>query len=372
MDDPIKRTYSEFCARIFNFNPVYWFFIASFVSHGTWRVVIAAAIGTAIGSGSIQTIGAYCSRLLSAFELRKDRRLEKGDLKPITIGSLKNLIPYELWFDIASARVEKGPLWRKYPQAQGNEIYIFLYIPRTLGAPWTPGNAFLGSVGQRVAIVRDDPMKALRPWSRFLFLHELAHVCSEGVRLQVARWRMFLTMVHAIATVLILGSPFSHQLPLTLVLVAAALSIWSFLDFEKLCESYADSFAFRLLPCEEDRQRVLKLMSIEASAAVRQFGNRHFHTRLWRARVDSLHGPRVRSLFNVNGGTIFDPSPIPFILASVGAVIVGWEAPLMSYPQLWGYVAWCGCCQAGAVAMLLWARHADAGVRIALHKKICD
>ena len=49
--------------------------------------------------------------------------------------------------------------------------------------------------GLRVAIVRDNPLTAKRPWSRFLLLHELAHVSSEGVALQVFGWVPLITGV---------------------------------------------------------------------------------------------------------------------------------------------------------------------------------
>jgi hypothetical protein len=313
----------------------------------------------------------YCSRFRSAAEMRRDKRLSSGHIDPVTIGSLKGVVPEELWLDIASARVENGPLWRKTPKVQGNEIYILVYRPSGPDAPWTPGTAFLGSVGLRVAVLRDDPLKAVRSWSRFLVLHELAHVSSEGVGLHIARWRMLLTMMHAAITVLLLGPALAAGWGMGLLLLAAAgSSVWSFVVFERLSETYADATAYRQLPSERDRARVEELIRYEVEEAAKKFGDRYFHTRLWRSRLASLVNPRRVSFYNPMGGTIYDPSVIPFILASLAAAILAWVSTPPSSSQLWVYTVWCLCCELAAVVMHVWAKHIDAGIRIGLNSSI--
>lgn len=360
-----------FLAGMIGINPVYWFFALYLISHPTLKCLGLALLGTAIGTASLQVAGMYCSRIRSGAELRRDERLRDGDLTPVIIESLKGVIPDELWTDIASARVESSPLWHRTPNAQGNEVYIFVSRPRTLDAPWTPGSAFLGSVGQRVAILRDDPLKAVRPWPRFLFIHELAHVSSEGVGLQVARWRYLLTTLHALITVFVLSAPLEHRWITALLLLGAALSFHSFLLFERLCESYADASAFRVLTTPDERSRVLDLVRHEADGASKKFGEKHFHTRLWRDRLVSLNNSRRFSPHSQKGGgTTFDPSMFPFLLASMAAGILAWYSQAASPRQFWIYAIWCASCQLGAVILQIWAKHTDANVRIALHKRI--
>jgi hypothetical protein len=211
-------------AATIGLNPVWWFFLVYLVRHhNVWSFAIAV-LGTAMGAAALQAAGLYCSRIRSGVELARDERLTTGDMIPVTIASLKEIIPGDLWLDLASARVEQSPLWRNVPNAEGNEVYVLIYRARTTDAPWTPGSAFLGSVGLRVAIVRDDPLSVKRAWSRFLLLHELAHVSSEGAGLQVARWRMLLTMLHAVITCVLLSTPFGGTLAPSAFVVCWACS----------------------------------------------------------------------------------------------------------------------------------------------------
>jgi hypothetical protein len=113
-------------------------------------------------------------------------------------------------------------------------------------------------------------------------------------------------------------------------------------------------------------------MEREVAAASEAFGRSHFHTRLWRRRLAALHGPRRRSTFNLSGGTIFDPSAIPFAIASVVAVILAWSSGVASSWQFGIYAGWCLICQLAALLLFLIARNTDATVRITLNQKITD
>lgn len=354
----------------FGLNPVYWFFFFYFVAHPSLKCIGLALLGTAVGAASFQVAAMHFSRIFSAAELRRDERMRKGGLSQVTIESLRGVIPDDLWMDLSSARVEKSPLWHMTQGARGEEVFILIYRPAGPDAPWTPGSAFLASVGHRVAILRDDPLKAIRAWPRFLLLHELAHVSTEGVSLQVARWRFAMTTLHALVTVVVLSSPLAHTWLSALLLVAVAMNFQSFLRFERLCESYADAAAFRWLASDEERRRVLELMAHEADSATKVFGRNHFHTRLWRDRIFSLSSSRQVSLFSPGGGTRFDPSAFPFLLASIAAAALAWYSPLPSWRRFWMYAGWCVFCQLGAVALHLWAQYADAGVRIALRERV--
>lgn len=351
-------------------NPVYWFLLFYVFHHRTLSAVAMAILGTAIGSATLQVSGMYCSRIRSAAELERDDRLNHGDLTPVTIESLSGIIPESLWRDLVSARAETGPLWRREPKAQGNEVYILVYQPKSTTAPWTPGSAFLGSVGLRVAIVRDNPLNANRPWSRFLLLHELAHVSSEGVALQVNRWRTLLILVYSLMTVILLATPSAHLWATGALILSFVLTLVTFLQFERLCESYADASAFVALSTPADRERVLTLMRLEVAGARKAFGDNHFHTRLWRARIAALKRKRQPSTFNPTGGTIFDPSALPFALACFAAVILAWWSTPAATWALWSYAIWCVACQIIAVILFLVARHTDSKVRIALNKRI--
>jgi hypothetical protein len=353
----------------FGFNPVYWFFAFYFVAHPSFMCIGLVLLGTAVGA-SFQVAAIYCSGIRSAAELGRDQRMRKGSLIQVAIESLRGVIPDDLWLDLSSARVEKSPLWHMTPGARGDELFILVYRPAGPNAPWTPGSAFLGSVGHRVAILRDDPLKAIRAWPRFLLFHELAHISSEGVALQVERWRNAMTTLHAVITVVVLSFPLAHTWLSALLLVAVVMNLQSFLRFERLCESYADAAAFGWLPSDEERRRVMELMAHEVDSATKVFGTNHFHTRLWRDRISSLGSSRRVSLFNPSGGTRFDPSAFPFLLASIGAALLAWYSPPPASRQFWMYAGWCVLCQVGAVALYLWSQYVDAGVRIALRERV--
>lgn len=354
----------------FGFNPVYWFFAFYLVAHPSFKCLGLALLGTAVGAASFQVAAMHCSRIRSAAELGRDQRMRNGSLIQVPLGSLRGVIPDDLWMDLSSAGAEKSPLWHMTRGARGDEVFVLVYRPAGPDAPWTPGSAFLGSVGHRVAILRDDPLKAIRAWSRFLLLHELAHVSSEGVALQVVRWRYAMTTLHAVVTVAVLGFPLAHAWFSALLLAAAVMNVQSFLGFEGLCESYADAAAFRWLGTDEERRRVMELMAHEADSATKVFGRNHFHTRLWRDRISSLRSSRRVSLFNPRGGTRFDPSAFPFLLASIAAAALGWYSPLPSIRLFWTYAGWCALCQVGAVALHGWSQYVDRGVRIALRERI--
>jgi hypothetical protein len=354
----------------FGFNPVYWFFVFYLVAHPSFKCIALALLGTAVGAASFQVAAMHCSRIHSAAELGRDQRMRKGSLILVALGSLRGVIPDDLWMDLSSARIEKSPLWHMTPGARGDEVFILVYRPAGPDAPWTPGSAFLGSVGHRVAILRDDPLKAIRAWPRFLLLHELAHVSSEGVALQVVRWRYAMTTLHAVVTVAVLSFPLAHAWFSALLSAAAVMNVQSFLRFERLCESYADGAAFRWLGTDEERRRVMELMAHEADSASKVFGRNHFHTRLWRDRISSLGSSRRVSLFNPRGGTRFDPAAFPFLLASIAAAALGWYSPLPSTRLFWTYAGWCVLCQVAAVALHLWSQYVDVGVRLALRERI--
>jgi hypothetical protein len=154
--------------------------------------------------------------------------------------------------------------------------------------------------------------------------------------------------------------------------LAVALEVRTFFRFERLCESYADASAFNGLSTDLERARVLYLMERETKEAIGAFGRSHFHTRLWHQRLAALQGRPRRSLFNPRGGTIFDPSAVPFALASAAAVILAWSGHLAPSWHLWVYAIWCASCQFIAAALFLIARNTDAAVRTTLNKRIVD
>jgi hypothetical protein len=183
---------------------------------------------------------------------------------------------------------------------------------------------------------------------------------------------MLLTMAHAVVTVLLLASPFSHPVAAGLLTLAVVMELAAFFRFEKLCESYADSSAIASLTTDAERDRVKHLMELEVAAAAKAFGAGHYHTRLWRQRLASTQRELRPSLYNPSGGTIFDPSVLPFALASASAVTIAWSSGLVPLWQVWTYAGWCLGCQVAAVAFLLAAQYADATVRMRLNQKIVD
>lgn len=358
-----------FMLSLFGFSPVYWFFAFYFFAHPGFKSFGLALLGTLIGSAAFQVAAMNYSGVRAARELGKDKRMRNGRLSSVSLDSLRGVVPDDLWTDLRNAKVENSPLWVQTPNARGQEVVILVYHPTGPDAPWTPGSAFLGGVGHRVAILRDDPLKAHRPWSRFLLLHELAHVSSKGVALHIARWRYAMTILHAIITAIVLSSPLEHTWLAAFLVVAAVTGLQGFLRFEPLCESYADAAAFRWLGDDVDRRRVLELMTHETKSASRVFGKTHFHSRLWRDRVSSLEGPSQPSLFNPQGGTRFDLSVLPLVLASIAVSALAWYSSAPSWRRIATYVAWCILCQAAGVAFHLWAQYADAGVVIGLRER---
>jgi hypothetical protein len=354
---------------LIGFSPTYWFFLVYLVQHPTMRSFAVTLVGTAIGSAALQTAGMHCSKVLSGYEQLGDDRLRHGDFVGVRIGSMTRVVPQELLLDLASARVESSPLWRLEQRAKGNEVYVLIYQSQTVDAPWTPGSAFFASVGHRIAIIRDNPLTTLKPWARFLLLHELAHVSSEGVKLHITRWRFLLTMLHGVMTVLLLRVPLDHPLLVAVLVGAFGWSLLTFCQFERLCESYADATAFRALTLDE-KIRVLALMKKEATQASVTFGPKHFHARLWRNRLTSLEaGPRPSVDFP-SGGTIFNPSLYPFIIGSLASAILAWSSTDPSRLQWQVYGSWCVLCQLLAVFMHTWAKDMDARVLIEVHKKL--
>jgi hypothetical protein len=77
-------------------------------------------------------------------------------------------------------------------------------------------------------------------------------------------------------------------------------------------------------------------------------------------------------LFNPTGGTIFDPSVLPFALASTASAILAWLSGAASHWQLAIYAAWCLTCQALAVFLLVLARSTDMSGLRSIRRLLCN
>ncbi len=319
---------------------VFWFFLFYLPHHcNIWS--LALAVMAMIMGSSLQEIGMCLAKLRADRELYRDARMHQGAISLVNVKDLKEVVPHELWHDIASTKMADSYLHSQNPEVRGIEAFVLAYQTNSAVLPWTPGSAFLAPLGARIVIVRDHPLSVRSAWSRFLLLHELAHVSSHGLFLHELHWWSVVMMVNTIVTAMLLSNLFSHPIEVSLLVGIVTWTLKRFLQFEVLCESTADSITFAALSSESERKRVLDLIDHEVVSSMNCFGPKHFHTRLWIRRRLSLDTPPRNSFVQPSVHETRYQYLRPHGAMALLMMTLGWSTAQVPEWRLWAYAMWC-------------------------------
>jgi len=345
---------------LIGFVPVQWLVASHAIAQWRLSPVLMAFAVAMFANPPLSVLCFYVSAIGTVRELSRSRLLTTGELLPLPLTAVASELPPELVDDLRGGPAQ---LFWQLPRARKRlqPALLFAYRPATCPAATEyvpPGTAFIGAHGARVVVFRDMHASPLRPWQRFMLLHELAHVSSDGVRLSVVRWRFIATTANTLVVFVIMCW---NSAALWSWCAFGVFGLWVYFRFWRrfsyMAETYADLYAFTALKDDGERSNVIALMEREVKLSAE--GPHNAHHRLWSARLSCLiRGPRP-SLMNPQGSPATDPSAVPFVLMSLAAAWVGWHTPAQSTLQIVLLAVWCVICQAAGVLLLGLATHAE-------------
>ena len=310
----------------FGMNPVYWLAFAFVVHH--WTVsAVAVAIAACWVNAAFGALGLCLSTILSSRHFRQSLFTNFGRLQPIPPMLRAALIPRSLMAELLAHNMGSSLLlFRCFPPG-GSLTYLYFWECVGDGKiPAGTGVAFVGAEGIRVAIIRDSLSDSPDAWERFVFLHELAHISSIGAKQHALVWRFFLTSVNWLLFGMTLCWSWASPWVYAPFALWCSWNLWILFHYDDWLETYADRVAYDHLPDDESRQKVLK-----------DFERRATSNRQWKLRYKALcAGPRRNLISPMGDGTIYDPSLLPFFLASCFSLWVGFNSP---WPATWTLTA---------------------------------